>query len=111
MGKLFKLKESHLVQTARFAVLQGIYHKPAFNYKVKLVLNKRDRIITNIRKYKIRYLKRSHKLVIELLKTVEQAYALNSNNGNTLWADTLYKEMDNVRVAFEVLPDGKSGPI
>ena len=34
--------------------------------------------------------------------------ALDAKNGNTLWADAISKEMENVRVAFEVLPDGKS---
>ena len=29
---LSKLKKSHPVQTAEFAVTQGIYHKPAFNW-------------------------------------------------------------------------------
>ena len=54
--------------------------------------------------------KRSHKFGIELSKTVEQN-ALNAENGNTLWADAISKEMESVRVAFEVLPDGKSVPI
>ena len=30
--KFSKLKESHSVQTAEFAVLQGIDHKPAFHW-------------------------------------------------------------------------------
>ena len=55
----------------------------------------------------MRYLERSHKFGIEHLKTVEQALALDAQNGNTLWADAISKEMENVRVAFEVLPDGK----
>ena len=38
---------------------------------------------------------------------VEQALALDVKNDNTLWADTIF-EMENVRVAFEVLPDEKS---
>ena len=42
---------------------------------------------------------------------MEQALALDAKNGNTLWADAISKEMENVRVAFEVLPDGKSVPI
>ena len=58
-----------------------------------------------------RYLKRSHQFGIELPKTVEQAYALDARNGNILWADAISKEMENARVAFEVLPDGKSVPM
>ena len=55
--------------------------------------------------------KKSHKFGIELPKTVEQALALDAKNGNTLWADAISKEMENVRVAFEALPDGKPVPI
>ena len=99
------------MQTAEFAVAQGIDHEPAFNWWVKHVLKKRDRIITSIRKQQTRYLKKSHKFGIELPKTVEQALALDAKNGNTLWADAISKEMENVRVAFKVLPDGKSVPI
>ena len=81
--KLSELKESHPVQTAKFAVAQGIHHEPAFNCWVKHVLKKRDRIIASIRKWQTRYLKRSHKFGIELPKTVEEAYALDAKNGNT----------------------------
>ena len=42
--KSFKLKESHPVQTSKFAVVQGIDHEPW----VKHVLKKRDRIIVSI---------------------------------------------------------------
>ena len=75
------------------------------------MLKKRDRIIASIRRQQTRYLRRSHKFGIELPKTVEQALALDAKNGNTLWADAISKEMENVRVAFKVLPDGKSVPI
>ena len=41
---------------------------------------------------------------------VEQALALDAKNGNILWAGNI-KEMENVRVAFEVLPDEKPIPV
>ena len=75
------------------------------------MLKRRDRIIASIRKWQTRYLKRNFQFGIELPKTVEQALALDAKNGNTLWADAISKEMENVRVAFEVLPGGKSVPI
>ena len=75
------------------------------------MLKKRDRIIASIRKQQTRYLKRSHKCGIELPKTVEEALALDAKNGNNLWVDVISKEPENVRVAFEVLSDGKSTPI
>ena len=81
---LSELKESNPLQTAEFAVAQGIVHKHAFNLWVKHVPKKRDRIIASIRKQQTRYLKKSHKFGIELLKTVELTYALDAKNGNTI---------------------------
>ena len=75
------------------------------------MLKKRVRIIASIKKGQTRYLKRSNMFGIELPKTLEESYALNAKNGNTLWADAISKEMENVRVVFKVLPDGKSVPI
>ena len=72
------------------------------------MLQKRDRIIASIRKQHTSYLKKNHKFGIELLKTVEHALALDSMNDKTLWADTISKEMENIRVALKVLTDGKS---
>ena len=42
---------------------------------------------------------------------MEEALTLDTKNGNTIWADAISKAMENVRVAFKVLPDGKSVPI
>ena len=36
---------------------------------------------------------------------------MGAMNDNTLWADVISKEIENVRVAFEVLPNEKSVPI
>jgi hypothetical protein len=44
-------------------------------------------------------------------KTVKEALKLDKKNGNTLWADAIAKEMKDVRVAFNILPDGQSAPI
>ena len=58
-----------------------------------------------------RYSKKRHKFGIELHKTVELALALDANYGKTIWADAISKELKNVKVAFEILPDGKKAPI
>ena len=106
--KLLELKKPHQVEIAEFAVPEGIDHEPAFNWWVKHVLKKKDRKIVSIRKWQTRCLKRSHKVGIELYKTVEKALAIDTKNNN---ADAISKEMENVRVAFKVLPDGKSLPV
>ena len=75
------------------------------------MFKKRDKTIASVRKWQTRCLKRSHKFGIELPNTVEEALILDAKYDNFLWAYAISKEMENVRVAFEVLPDGKSVPI
>ena len=73
---------------------------PAFHWWVKHVIEKRDRIIAKVRKCQTRYLKKSHKFGIDLPKTVKEALTLDAKNSNTLWADAISKELENVKVAF-----------
>ena len=40
-------------------------------------------------------------------KNVEEALTLDIKSSNNLWADETSKEMTNVRVVLEVIPDGK----
>ena len=75
------------------------------------MLKKRDRIIVSIRKWQTRYLKKSQEFSIDYPEPVEQALALDAKNGNTLWVDAIFKEMEHVSLAFDVLPDGKSVPV
>ena len=89
----------------------GIDHEPAFNWWVPHVLKKRDRIISAVARRSARYLKRTHKFGIELPKTVKEALALDRKNGNTLWADGIAKEMNEVHKAFDILPDGATAPV
>ena len=79
--KLSELKKSHPVQTAKCAIMQEIDYEPAFNCWVKHVLKKRNRVITSNRRSQTRYLKKSYKFGIELLKTVDHAPAMDSENG------------------------------
>jgi hypothetical protein len=88
---LADLKESHPIETAKYAKILGIDHEPAFNWWVTHVLRKRDRIISLVRKQNPRYLKQTHKLGIELSKTVKEAFELDKKDGNTFWADAIAK--------------------
>ncbi len=89
---------------------QGIDHKPAFNWWVPHILKKRDQIISLVCKWTTRYLKRTHKFGIEVPKTDKEALALDQKNGNTLWVDAIAKEIKEVCIAFNILPDGHSMP-
>jgi len=107
---LSDLKESHPLETAKYAMTIGIDHKPAFNWWVPYVLKKRDRIISLVWKWTTRYLKRTHKFGIEVPKTVKEAFEIESKNGNTLWADAIAEEMKEVCIAFNILPDEHVAP-
>jgi hypothetical protein len=108
---LADLKDSHPLETAEYPVTQGIDHEPAFNWWFPHVLKKHDQIILLVCKRTTRYLKRTHKFGIEGPKTVKEALALDRKNGNTLWANAIEKEMKEVCIAFNILPDGQSAPI
>ncbi len=109
--KLADLKESHPIETAKYAKILCIDHEPAFNWWVPHVLWKRDCIISLVRKRNPRYLKWAHKFGIELPKTVNEALELDKKNDNTFWADAIAKEMKDICVAFKILLEGQSAPI
>jgi hypothetical protein len=102
---LADLKESHPIETAKYAKILSIDHEPAFNWWVSRVLRKRDHIIPFVRKRNPRYLKRAHKFGVELPKTVKEALELDKKNGNTFWADAIAKEMKDICVTFKILLD------
>ena len=82
----------------------------AFNYWAPRVLKKRDAIIYLVKNRKPQYLKRTQKFDVELPKSVADAHAIDKKNGNTFWADGITKEVKNVRVTFDVVPDGHCIP-
>jgi hypothetical protein len=103
---LSDLKESQPLETAEYAVTFGIDHEPAFNWWVPHVLKKRNWIIPLVHKQTTRYLKRTHKFGIKVPKTVKEASELDCKNGNTFWANAIAKEMKEVCIAFNIIPDG-----
>ena len=51
----------------------------------------------------------THKFVLELFKTVK-AIDINEKNRNTLWQDGIEKEIENMNIAFQIVPDGGKPP-
>ena len=102
------LKETHPVQVAEFSVSRDIAEEPAFKYWVPFTLRKRDRIIAAVN---TRVRKTTHKYDIEVPRSIEHAYQLDSINGNKFWRDAIDKEMGNVLVAFEVLDPDTNIPV
>ena len=100
--RLADLKESYPVEVAEYAVVNKISHEPAFSWWVPHMLKKRDRIIAAVNK---RYHKRSHKYGIRLPHSVEEALAIDKETGTDYWFKAIKKEMDSVRVAFQLIED------
>ena len=92
------MKEAYPVQTAEYAVQAKIHDEPAFAWWVPHVISKRAAIISKV---KSKYWSRTHKYGIRIPKSVEEARAIDRENGNTLWWDAICEEMKNVRIAFE----------
>ena len=93
------IKESYPVKVAEFALATHISMEPAFAWWVPFVLKKRNRILAKV---KSKYWHRTHKFGIRIPKSVEEARKIDEQNGDTLWWDTICKEMKNVCPAFEV---------
>ena len=94
--KLSDLKESHPIETAEFAVYQGIDGGPSFNWWLPHVIKKRVHIISLLKKRSMCYLKKNHKFGFEVPKSTKHAFDIDSKNGNTFWSDDISKEMKNV---------------
>ncbi len=93
------MKNSYPVQLAEYATQRRLAGEPAFAWWIQHVLNKRNRIIG---KLKAKYWVRTHKFGVRIPKSVDEAKRFDEENGNTLWWDSICKEMKNVRPAFEV---------
>ena len=82
--------------TAELPVVLGIDYKPAFNWWVKHMLKIRDRIIASVRKWQTRYLKKSHKLGIELPKTVEEEWRMSEQHLKSYQMGSQYRYATNL---------------
>ena len=103
------MTESYPVEVAEYAAAMGISDGPAFSWWTTHVLKKRQRIIAADNK---RYHNVTHKFGIKVPKTVEEALALDQENGNDLWWKAIQKQMSAVKVAFKIhLDDDDKPPI
>ena len=101
------MKESNPVEVAEFAVARNIDKEPAFQWWVPYTLCKRDHIIAGV---KARVARITHKYGVEVPRNVNDALMLDRQNGNSHWRDALQKEMDNVKIAFDILTDDQRLP-
>ena len=106
---LASAKESFPIQIAEYAVSQNIHNKPVFKWWVKPCLRKRDTIIAKA-KTSQPHRKGRMKFGVIIPSSVKEALELDKQNGNTLWADAIEKEMANNRIAFDLLPRNSKPP-
>ena len=104
---LSQLKEANPIEVAEYSYAHKINKEPAFNWWVAKVLRKRDRLINKVN---TRMPKLNLKFGIEVPSTYKQAMELDRKNGNTLWADSIKKEMNVVNVAFDFLEEDEKMP-
>ena len=69
------------------------------------MLKKREQIISAV---KARLKKKTHKYGVLVPNTVKEAYMLDKEAGNTLWQNSINKEMKNNLVAFQVLKNDQA---
>ena len=53
----------------------------------------------------------SHKYSVQIPSTVQEAYMFDKANGHTFCCDALNKDMENLKLAFDIFPGGKSPPV
>ena len=104
---LADMKQSHPVEMTVFTRARGISDEAVFAWWVPYTLRKRDVILSSV---KTHIQKATHKYGIEVPTNVAHAMEINRRNNNSLWQDTLAKEMFNVSVTFEVLDAGERAP-
>ena len=105
--KLSDLKESHHIESDEYAISQVIDGEPDFNWWVPHVIKNRAHKIYLVKKRSARYLMKNHKFGVELPKSAKHALELDKKNCNTYWSDAIAKEINNVRVAFQILDEDK----
>ena len=94
--KLADLKESHPIETSEYAISD-----PAFNWRVPYFIKKQERIIFLVKKQSARYLKKTHKFGIRIIKSGDEAYNIDTHNVNVLWTNVISKKMNDFKVAFK----------
>ena len=106
--KLKDMKESNPLEVAQYAIDNKLEDEPAFKWWVPFTIRKRNRILKAMKK---RYFRTHQKFGIELPKTVKRALEIDKETGTTFWRDAIKKEMNTVRIAFDILDEGANRPV
>jgi hypothetical protein len=105
--QLSGLKDSYPDEVAECAVAHGLVEEPAFIWWIPQTLARRDAIISAVNG---RYWRQTHKYGIRVPKSIKDAFSIDEENGDHRWAESIQKEMNNVRVDFRILEEGEKVP-
>ena len=90
------------METSEFSFARGIDYETTFKWLVPYTLCRRDRIIAGVNK---RISRTTHKCGVEVPTSVAHAKNLDEKDGNALWMGTINRELENLKVTFDVLED------
>ena len=107
---LSQVKESNPIEVAEYSFAQSINKEPAFNWWVSHVIRKRDRMINKVIS---RTRKSNMKFGLKIPQTVAEAYEIDRENGNNLWATAIEKEMTSIKEfgTFDILDNDQRIPV
>jgi hypothetical protein len=94
--RLADLKESNHAEVAEYAAAKSLLDTTDFVWWAPHILKRHSIIIADVTKH---YHKRTPKFGIEVPKNWDDCVRLDKENDNTIWQDTVRKEMKNVRIA------------
>jgi len=72
----------------QFAKENGLDKEPAFAWWVPHTIKKKDRIVDAV---KARVKVKTHKYGVQVPMTLQEAYELDTKNGNKLWEKAIHK--------------------
>lgn len=101
------MKNSNPIEVAKYAESRSIASEPGFAWWVPYTLRRRDRLISGV---KSRIRKTTHKYSVALPRTVTEALELDRRNCDSHWRKGIDKKMENLKVAFDILPEGAKPP-
>ena len=101
------IKESNPVEVAEYAFYKHIEDEPAFAWWVRTALKRRDVMVSKV----ARRVRKRVKFGVKIPKDYDEAVKFDRENRNTLWQDSIKKEMTNVQVALKFNDDGGNIPI
>ena len=92
------LKESYLVELAKYGKTRGLVEEPAFALWANHILKKCNRVLLKI---KSKYWEKTHKYGIRIPKSIKEVKRINQENKDMLQIDTIRLKIKNNWVAFK----------